>query len=219
MIKPKEFIPTDLVKKLASEGKTEREIYNQLRAQGFMPTQIERAMKEAIKGAVMGPKPITLPVPKGPAARPEVSGRPMPMKSREAAVGRPPEKILVPESLKPIELPEAPEVEDDMFKPAPAAAKPKGEITLEELVEKVVFENVKKIDDRMKITEARMVRMEHLIQGIKNMIDETGGIERSDKKNLAERLDSFGDTLTTIQGHVNSLEKAFEGLSAFMKKK
>lgn len=52
MAKKEDFIPTDLVKRLYGDGRGETEVIMQLRAQGFTPSQIDKAMKAVPKPVV-----------------------------------------------------------------------------------------------------------------------------------------------------------------------
>ena len=57
----KEYIPTELVEKLSAQGKAEPEIIQQLRSQGFTPSQINKALQQALKHAVEKPQPLLRP--------------------------------------------------------------------------------------------------------------------------------------------------------------
>ncbi len=115
----KEFVPVALVEKLAGQGKSEPEIIQQLRSQGFTPSQINSALKEALKKAVERPQPLLRPaisteaVPEKfkPMRRPEEL-KPLeelkPIEEKPEHIGGPPEKMLIPPQLRPFEIiPEA----------------------------------------------------------------------------------------------------------------
>ena len=125
MVEKKEFIPTDLVAKLAGQGKSEPDIIKQMRAQGFTPSQIDKALKLALKEAVEKPQPLLRPeigtapeeVPEKfkPTRRPvEMPEEVKPFEEKPAKFA-PPEKTLVPPELHlaevPMETPKAPQKE------------------------------------------------------------------------------------------------------------
>ncbi|MBU5557852.1 MAG: hypothetical protein QW751_01560 [Candidatus Aenigmatarchaeota archaeon] len=65
------YVPTDLVQRMASTGMPEREIASYLSKQGFSPSQIDAAMREALKAQVSAPplRPAP-PIPRPPAPTP-----------------------------------------------------------------------------------------------------------------------------------------------------
>jgi len=111
VVEKKEFIPTDLVAKLAGQGKSEPDIIKQMRAQGFTPSQIDKALKLALKEAVEKPQSLLRPdIGTEPEEIPEMfkpTRRPlMEVKEKESTI-RPthPEKMLVPPELHLAEIP------------------------------------------------------------------------------------------------------------------
>lgn len=107
MAERKEFIPTDLVEKLASQGKSEPEIIQQLRSQGFTPSQIDKALKVALKEAVEKPQSLLRPdIGTEPEEIPEKfrpTRKPL-MEVREKELTHP-EKTLIPPELHLAEIP------------------------------------------------------------------------------------------------------------------
>ena len=143
MAKKEEFIPADLVKKLYNEGRGETEVITQLRAQGFTPSQIDKAMKAVPKprhAAVpepaalprkeeyRGPLPheVIRPVAKAEAPAPRPFGSPL-----GGTMGAETEKIVIPRDLMPMGIPEHPAAERPapahVPVPAPVKEKPKEE--------------------------------------------------------------------------------------------
>ncbi len=113
IMEKKEFIPTDLIEKLAAQGKSEPEIIQQLRAQGFTPSQIDKALKTALKQAVEKPQSLLRPeISTEHTAIPEKfkpTRRPL-MEIKEAgqeirSMPTHPEKSLIPPELHLAEIP------------------------------------------------------------------------------------------------------------------
>ncbi len=66
---PAEYIPVDIVQRYTSQGLSEPEIIARLQSHGFRPSQIDRALKIALKqevGRPVGPQPMTRPYPPEP---------------------------------------------------------------------------------------------------------------------------------------------------------
>jgi DNA-binding transcriptional MerR regulator len=237
-----EFIPADLVRKLAEEGKSESEIISQLRAQGFTPSQIDKALKEVgpsparpapptgrPKETYRGPLPKEIIPPATRAARPEQR---LPAPLEGAPIGRPPERIEIPEHLKPMEIGAPPARPRPAEKPATRPAKPaplprpmparpderKVRISLEELIEQVVAEHEKRMEEKLNKLhaehDANMKKME-------SATDKIETIETSMKENkeaVDAQLASLKDAVSALEAKTSALETAFKGLSKFFKK-
>lgn len=242
MAKKEEFVPTELVKRLYGEGKGETEVIMQLRSQGFTPVQIDRAMKAVPKPKFVPPAAHVGPVKeeayRGPLPREAIrpiaraeapEQRPFaPLEGTE--VGETPEKITIPENLKPIEIAApagpAPKREKGGARPAeermpaPIAA-PAGapRISLEELVEQIVSEQGKKFYAEMGKLEAAHN------DNVKKMADVSAKLDmitvtlRALEKSVADKSAFSADSVKGMSVKVEALETAFKELSHFMKKK
>ena len=224
-----EFVPTEIVKKLASAGKSEKEIVAQLRLQGFTPAQIDSALKEAIKVEVVGPQPLGLgnetipegppPAPRGrpspeisaaarapPATRHPVSERAIqqiPQQPMPGPMGEPPEKIKTPVELKPVEVrPQA------FANPQPIEI-PSADISLEELVEAIVSERWIKFEEKLSIFDKRDLVLQQQIQELKIQIDKLRSEKREEEKVFIEKLEEFGTGIEKTQSRIGSIESAF----------
>ncbi len=83
-----DYIPTEVVQRLFSQGKSEQEIVAQLRLQGFTPQQITSAINQSIKEVVKGEAPAPAAPPKPLGLAPEE--RPLhPAREQTAGVPRP----------------------------------------------------------------------------------------------------------------------------------
>jgi hypothetical protein len=115
-----EYVPTEIVERLSSQGRSEPEIVTQLRSQGFSPTQIEAAIRDALKREVTSPRPAQRGYPTGPtlpgtARRPEMTGAPGmgEVPPRRPAAG----PVLMGEELP--TSPMQPQAPPERFAPAP----------------------------------------------------------------------------------------------------
>lgn len=84
---PREYIPVDIVQRYTSQGLSEPEIIARLQSHGFRPSQIDRALRMALKeevGRAPGPRPV------GPEPMGERPLEPGPPGGREFRAGGPP---------------------------------------------------------------------------------------------------------------------------------
>jgi Holliday junction resolvasome RuvABC DNA-binding subunit len=240
--KKEEFIPTDLVKRLYNEGKGETEVITQLRAQGFTPSQIDKALKavpkpkhaephglpvkqEAYRGPL--PKEVIRPVSRAeaPEHRPFT---PEPLGNEE--IGSTSEDINIPDELKPIDIvghappksaPSKREKEEHLPPPAPVsagiAAAPK--ISLEEMTEAIVNEQEKKLYahlDRLQADhDANVKKINDIGAKLDALAAELKVLERA-----VDAKSSFAaDSNKELAVKVEALETAFKGLAHLLHKK
>lgn len=221
-----DYIPTDMVQKLSSQGKSEQEIIAQLRLQGFTPQQISSAMNQAIKQVVKGeagpPKPLGLaPEEKfsaGPTTagvpRPQVSGRPQPAQiSRRPAPPAPVPRQAPPQ---PVNIQAA-----QPIRGAPIGIPPEkiiisqeqsravGDISVEELIEAIVNERWIKFEEKLSIFETRDVNLQQQIQDLRKQMEEIRAETRKQESTLVEKLEDFGGGLEKTQARIGSIESAF----------
>ena len=234
--KKEEFIPVDLVKRFYNEGKGETEVITQLRAQGFTPSQIDKALKtvpkprhaeqpalpmkqEAYRGPL--PKEVIRPISRAetPQHRPFT---PEPLGDEE--VGATSEDVNIPDELKPMDItghassksvPAKKEKEEHLPQPAPVsagiAAAPK--ISLEEMTEAIVNEQEKKLFthlDRLQADhDANVKKINDVSAKLDALVAELKVLERA-----VDNKSSFaGDANKDLAVKVDALETAFKGLA------
>lgn len=227
---PVEYIPVDLVQRFASQGMSEPEIISRLQTQGFKPSQIEQALRLALKAQVAGPVPVEeaprpelpeTPTMEMPAPRPEfqaaipvppITRRPLPETARRV-MGVPPERIIPPSEPRAVIL-SAPETgEAFTFEEKPEETKfeipESGEITLEEIIEGILADKWEDFENRLAIFEKRDLQLQGQIEDLRRRIEETEKSIKEREQTLIGRFEEFGESMTTIEGRIGSIEKVF----------
>lgn len=109
----RDYIPVDIVQRMASQGLSEAEIASRLRSQGFMPIQIDRALTMALKHEVAGPPREPSPQMREPYEVRQVQGPeplelppterlpPLPPREEGPTISRNPEPMRSPEFMRP----------------------------------------------------------------------------------------------------------------------
>ena len=238
-----EFVPTELVKKFAGQGKTEGEIILELRNRGFTPRQIDRALKIAIKEEVTR-KP-------SPASHEEERPRHHEPEHHVREPEVPHGKIEIPEELRPVDMAPPPETdtEEHMLRAPRVPKMPTGEeegsereneaamperdivvpspehhtpstgvhhsanVNIEELVEAVVAEQMRQLQSKINAMGREAAEK-----------PEHAKHEKPDKhteemeKKLAAHLSDLKDALSDLEARTSALEKAFKDLARHVKK-
>ncbi len=216
MAEKRVFIPLDLAKKLAGEGKNEGEIIEELKKRGFTPFQIDNALKAALKDAVVPKRPYvsSLPQPqeKSPMVEPEtpveVAGVEKPSE------GYPPEKILVPEKLSPLAPPgERPPEMKEETKPS------SGEVTVEELVESVVEERWAGMAEKIGAFLNKEEQISSELKTLRESIEDVSKAEKATDSALAQQIDQFSSDHGKLETRLRALEKAFKEFADWARKK
>ncbi len=209
---PQEYIPTDIVQKMASQGMPEPEIISQLRAQGFSPMQIDRALSQAIKSAVSLPQ-------KQPQQYPPQFQLP-----QQPARGAPPERIVPGQSLEPLKLSQAPpfdfspqqqeftfeETPQEFVETQQIPQESGPEITLEEVIEGIVADRWSTFENRLNGFDQRDQQLEQRIEDLRKQADETRSLLNKSEQTFVGKLDEFGEHVTGIESRIGSIEKAFK---------
>jgi hypothetical protein len=232
---PQEYIPVDIVQKMASQGMPEPDIISQLRTQGFSPMQIDKALSQAIKSAVSTtPASVFSQAPRSaPPYQQYPSQTPQPSPSQTLPFqpyGAPPERIvpgpqvrttIVPEEL----LPEAPPIDfnpppqqeftfeenPQQFAEKPDEIKTTGpEITLEEVIEGVIAERWQTFEKRINVFDQRSQQLNLKVDGLKRNIDDLRAIMAKSDQTFAGNLDEFNNRLAAMDARVKSIERAFK---------
>lgn len=203
-----EYIPVDIVHRLAAQGYSEADIISQLRKQGFSPSQIDKALTVALKSKIGAPQP---PVERNPQQIPTPPQR-----------FTPPEKIVpgpkTKPALEPLSLPSPPteftfEETPQEFVEKPEIPKEEEigpEITLEEVIEGIVAEKWNQFEERLNRFEERDIQLQNQIDELRRKIDEIEKLTKESEKTLLGKLEEFGEHVSGIEGRIGSIEKAFK---------
>lgn len=206
---PIDYVPIDLVRRLAAEGLTEPQIGERLRAHGFTQDQVDRAMRTALKAEIEAPAPPapfeSQTAPQFPRPAPQTFVAPPAQAVREAGV--PPERILPPEP-RPLMLAEAPaEFGGEELRPLQEGP---AEITLEEVIEGVVAERWAEFEDRLTSFEKRDIQLQSQIEDMRKKISELEAAQKTREKDLIGRFEDFGESMTGIEGRIAGIEHVFK---------
>lgn len=214
------YIPVNLVQRYASQGIPEREIAARLRSQGFVPGQIDAAIRAVLRERVAGPQ-------RGPPERaPMLQERQpapdefptMQMGTREQR-GETGEATPLPPRREPqrIEMPQqmpAQETEPEprfTFEGGQNPLEPAlGEVTLEEIIEGIVAEKWNDFEDRLANFEERDLQLQQQIQEVRHSIKDVEKAVESKEQTLSGRFDEFSGSVSEIQGRIGSMEKVFK---------
>lgn len=226
----------EIVRRLAAAGRSEPEIIGQMRAAGFRPAEIDHAIKSVIKERVESPRHQQHPrTSEGFSAKPPPELTPHPTPRTVV-----PEMTTIPESLRPIELSGlAPKhhTEHTMERPAepmtPVAAgespaehgrpnagafRPTGDVEMEELVEEVVEENMRKLEGRLGAIDKRDTQLEAQLAESRLLLEEANKIDKKLQKAFETHNDELNDFMSKFESRIAALEHAFKSLSGHVKK-
>lgn len=195
-----EYVPVDVVQRLAGQGYSEADIISQLRQQGFTPSQIDKALTGALKSKVGGPQP---PVERRPQITPPeriVSGPVVKPAIEPLELSKPPSEFTFEET--PEQFAEKPEI--------PKKEEIGPEITLEEVIEGVVAERWSQFEERLNRFDQRDMQIQNQVEEIRKKIDSLEKKEKESEHTFISKLDEFGEHVSGIEGRIGSIEKAFK---------
>jgi chaperonin cofactor prefoldin len=228
----------EIIGQLRAAGFKPAEIDAAMKA--ILKERIERPAMQATPRQLPGPPRALAPPP--PAFAPV--GPPARMAARPVPQGLPPEAAEVPEHLRPIEIPGAPRFSPAQVQPAtkqaqPPPARPQApapgmpsvpvsptyrtagpgpEITVDEIVEQILAENMKKLEARLAAIDKRDTQLETQLAEARKLLEEARGIDARLDRTMASHMEEFKDFLSTFEARISALEKAFRSLSEYMKK-
>jgi chaperonin cofactor prefoldin len=203
----------------------------------------ERIERPAIAQAAPQRLPSARPLPTTPAALAAARPAPRTAPSRPAL---PPEMTEIPEHLRPMEIPGtakfAPVPQALAARPAPTEppatrqqapapgmptvpvsppyrpAGPGPEITVDEIVEQILAEYMKKLEARLANIDKRDNQLEAQLAEARKLLEEARSIDARMDHELAAHMDEFKEFLSTFETRISALEKAFRSLSEYLKK-
>lgn len=208
------YIPVDAVRALAGRGLSEPEIINELRKQGYSPSQIDFALTGALKTEVGGPQP---PVQRNPEERRSIPielNPPSLQIPTETERFAPPERVVSSRQEPQSFISEQPEEGTRFtFEEAPKEAFEKKElqpeITLEEIIEGVIAERWAVFDERLGNFEQRDMQLQDQIEGLREQISELNRKAKMSEQTVVQKIEEYGGSVSGIQSRIGSIEKAF----------
>ncbi|MEE9323134.1 MAG: hypothetical protein V3U72_01180 [Candidatus Aenigmarchaeota archaeon] len=220
----RKIIPTDEVRALSSRGVPEPDIIRTLRTEGYSTSEIDHAMKEALKSRVSGETgPPTeygerpLGGPPGALPQREEIPRSLGYPSSEVAGGPelpPPPSFETPRGP---EFPEKPRGED-FFRPLPGRVAPskrgpaKGvdRKEIEELAEVIVDEKVREMRERIKAIDTQFQQVNSKMDMLSGEMNKIRSEKSGEVKGIEDKIDIYSKNIGELTGRMESMEKAFK---------
>jgi DNA-binding transcriptional MerR regulator len=217
------IIPTDEVRALSSRGVPEPDIIRTLRREGYSTSEIDQAMKDALKSRVSGEAY----GPPNEYGERTLGGPPEDLPPREeipGGLGYPTseaegEPALPPPGETPPREPEFPGMPkgEDFLGPPPTERAPSrrsskgvGRREIEELAEVIVEEKLRGLNERFKAIDTQFQqvgkKMETLSGEMTKMRTEKGG----EFKGVEDKIDSYSKHIDELKGRMESMEKALK---------
>jgi DNA-binding transcriptional MerR regulator len=216
--------PTNEVRALASRGVPEPDIIRTLRSEGYTTSEIDQAMKEALRSRVTGdfygpPKRGYEPS----MPQPPPQERFPPREEIPPALGYPgaefeesrgPEPSFEPEE-RGLEIPEIPEREiyPEPYPPptgrmrvSPQKGIDRREI--EEFIEVVVEEKTREIKERFKSTDMQIQQLLRKIDSFSEELNRIRSEKNSEIKAIESKIDGYSKNMEEMAGRIESMEKA-----------
>ncbi|MEM5871742.1 MAG: hypothetical protein QW051_02630 [Candidatus Aenigmatarchaeota archaeon] len=218
------IVPTDEVRALASRGVPEPEIINTLKREGYSPSEIDQAMKEALRSRVAGdfygPPPAPTPQPYPSSEPPVYSPREeippnlnYPGRGEELYIPQPPLEPA-PRTLEYPEMPEReyyPETYQAYPQPTGRVRGPQRGIDrreIEELTEVIVEEKIRELKERFKSIDAQFQQFTRKIESINDELNRMRSEKSGEIKAIENKIDGYSRNMEEMAGRIESLEKA-----------
>lgn len=204
---PQEYIPVDIVQRMASQGMPEPQIISQLRAQGFSPMQIDRALSQAIKSAVTLPQSNQMR-----SAPPErvVPGPQVRAAIEPAMFPEPPSFDLSPQQNMPQEFTFEENQQQFAEKPEVPQQASGPEITLEEVIEGVIADRWAAFEKRISGFDQRDQQLEQRIEDLRKQVEDARALVSKSEQTFVGKLDEYGGHIGGIEARIGSIEKVFK---------
>lgn len=226
-------VPREEVKSLSSQGVPEPDIIRTLRREGYTTTEIDQAMKEALRDRVSGGEQTPPPPPRERPPRPE-RREPLPpdegLPEREDIprnlaypgsdamdlnLGRPPAETQRPRPSEP-EFPEIPKGRDFgkyPEKPAPPGKpRTRGGVDkreIEELAEVIVDEKMRAMDGRFRSLESKFTQLSNRIEALSHDLNRMRSEKSGEVKGIEKKIDDYAGSINQVNSKIESMEKAF----------
>ena len=220
----RKIIPTDEVRALSSRGVPEPDIIRTLRSEGYSTSEIDQAMKEALKSRVSG----EFPEPPNEYGERPLGGPPETLPPREEiprGLGYPSSEAeegpeLPPPYEAPAREPEFPETPrgGDFLRPPPSRAAPPGRgpsksvdrKEIEELAEVIVDEKLRGMGERLKTIDTQFQQVNRKIDSLSEEINKIKSEKSGEVKGIEEKIDNYSKSMDELNGRIESMEKALK---------
>ncbi|MBU3904578.1 MAG: hypothetical protein KJ906_00305 [Nanoarchaeota archaeon] len=237
----KNYIPVNMVQQYASQGMPEGRIINELKNQGFSPSQVDSALRSVLKRQVSSPRqemsqrsremnqdefPTMQMGGRAPSQEremPQERRQPMPQRRPEEMQRRPMEEI----ERRPVEQRQQLPVQEQQQMEIPSRASPAQytfeepqkmlgpgleDITLEEIIEGIVSEKWQVFEERLANFEERDLQLQEQIESMRSSIKDVEKLVVSKEQNMSGQFNEFSGSMSDIQGRIGSIEKVFKDL-------
>lgn len=215
------IVPSDEVRAYASRGVPEPDIIRALRREGYSTTEIDQAMKEALKNRVSGDfyrpsneygeRPLGGP-PEAPPERDE-----LPRNLGYPGADMVDEELPPPPepALREPEFPDMPEGE--YFQPQPRRAPARGpqrqgidKREIEELAEVIVDEKLRDVRERFKAVDSQFQQISRKMDSISDEMNRMRSEKSGEVKGIESKIDGYSRNMDAINGRMESMEKALK---------
>ncbi|MEM5792781.1 MAG: hypothetical protein QXY45_00260 [Candidatus Aenigmatarchaeota archaeon] len=193
----KGVVPTEKIKALSEKGFSEPEIIDILRKEGYSSEEIDSGLTQALKLGVTG------------QAEGTVSKLPT---LQELQAGQMGQTLFEPAqtSFPSPQMPEPSMPIQEMYYPS-------SDYNTEELVESIIHERMGELDSKLSEFRMRYNELERKMADLHNQLTIMSKSKNEADHAILSKLDSYGETLSEMNGRLSSLEKAFrEALPALI---
>jgi len=181
------FVPVDRVKELAGKGFSEPEIIDVWRREGHSADECDKALTQVLKlGVSAAPSS-----PQSPTQPSQTENSALPTFEQLQAEQ--------PQQVQPQEMPETSLPQDYYQSYSP-----------EVYVDYVIQERVGELQKKMVELSGKYGEVQKKIEEISKQLDQLTRGKGADQKEIAGKIDGFGESITDINARLSSLEKAFK---------
>lgn len=188
----KGMVPTNKVKELSNKGFSEPEIIDILRKEGFSSEEIDSGLTQAVRIGVTGEAGeymTRLPTLQELQMQPQPIQQSMPFIMQES--GPPPQ---VPEPSM--------QLQQTYY--------PQADYNTEELVEAIVQERMGELNQKLTEFRGKYSNLERKMLDLHNQLSVISKSKSESEHVILSKIDSFGSTITEMNGRLSGLEKAFK---------
>lgn len=219
------IVPTDEVRALSSRGVPEPDIINTLRREGFSTSEIDQAMKEALRSRVSGEfhRPPTeygeRPLGRPPEALPPREEIPRGLGYPSSEIMEGPELPSPPAEAPPPgpEFPEEPRGED-FLRPLTSEIKPPSrrpsrridKREMEELAEVIVEEKLRGMRERFKTIDVQFQQMNRKMEMFSGEMEKIRSEKSGEVKGIEDKIEGYSKSMEEMNGKIESMEKALK---------
>ncbi len=207
LFKKPEKVPVDRVLDLSKQGKSDAQVSESLRKEGFAASDIDKAYAGAVKSAVAAPAPMASQqfAPLSEVQQAPVTDFEIPSQRTEEYPAE------MPQEAGPVETQEAgwtPEVPETGIMGMGMAPPSTGE--LEEIVESVVEEKWKDLQERLEDMHDRIDAIEGKITTLTVQVNTLKDAGTSERGSIESKIDEYKDSINGIESRIGSIERAFK---------